>query len=162
MYIMIQRFHSFPERYQQSINWNDTTAIRWVMFYCHNNDVSISVKHITLQWRYYEHDGVSNHQPHDCLLNRLFRQRSKKTSYLRVTGLCDGNSPVTGEFPAQRARNAENVSIRWRHYDMYMPSSDKDSNILRLDMISSEVLSHLQSYATSYKISTLCCCALLD
>ena len=28
-----------------------------------------------------------------------------------------GNSPVTGEFPAQMASNAENVSIWWRHYD---------------------------------------------
>ena len=36
---------------------------------------------------------------------------SKKTSKLRVTGLCAGNSPVTGEFPAQKASNAENVSI---------------------------------------------------
>ena len=26
---------------------------------------------------------------------------------LRATGLCEGNSPVTGEFPAQRASNAE-------------------------------------------------------
>ena len=40
----------------------------------------------------------------------------KKTSKLRVTGLCVGNSPVTGEFPAQRASNAENVSIWWRHH----------------------------------------------
>ena len=39
------------------------------------------------------------------------RRRSKATSKLRVTGLCEGNSPVTGEFPAQRASNAENVSI---------------------------------------------------
>ena len=38
----------------------------------------------------------------------------KKTSKLRVTGLCEGNSPVTGEFPAQMASNAENVSIWWR------------------------------------------------
>ena len=60
--------------------------------------------------------GVSNHQPHDCLLNRLFRHRSKKTSKLRVTGLCEGNSLGTGEFPAQRASNAENVSIWWRHH----------------------------------------------
>ena len=50
------------------------------------------------------------------LLNRLFRHRSKKTSKLRVTGLCEGNSPVTGEFPAQRSSNAENVSIWWRHH----------------------------------------------
>ena len=47
----------------------------------------------TLQWRHNELDGVSNHQPDDCLLNRLFRRRSKKTSKLRVTGLCAGNSP---------------------------------------------------------------------
>ena len=64
-----------------------------------------------LLWRHNERDSVSNHQPQDCLLNRLFRCRSKKTSKLRVTGLCEGNSPVTGEFPAQRASNAENVSI---------------------------------------------------
>ena len=41
---------------------------------------------------------------------------SKKTSEFRVTGLCAGNSPVTGEFPAQRASNAENASIWWRHH----------------------------------------------
>ena len=55
---------------------------------------------------------------HDCLLNRLFRHRSKKTSKLRVTGLCAGNSPVTGEFHAQRASNAVNVSIWWRHHGL--------------------------------------------
>ena len=43
------------------------------------------------------------------------RRRSKKTSKHRVTGLRAGNSPVTGEFPAQMASNAENVSIWWRH-----------------------------------------------
>ena len=64
-------------------------------------------------WRHNGRDGVSNHQPHDCLLNRLFRCESKKTSRLHVTGLCAGNSPVTGEFPAQRANNAENALI-WR------------------------------------------------
>ena len=47
---------------------------------------------------------------------RLFRCRSKKTSKLCVTGLCAGNSPETGEFPAQMASNAENVSIWWRHH----------------------------------------------
>ena len=56
-------------------------------------------------------DDVSNHQPHDCWLNHLFRRRSKKTPKLRVTGLCAGNSPVTGEYPAQMVSNAENVSI---------------------------------------------------
>ena len=42
----------------------------------------------------------------------------KKTSKLRVTGLCEGNSPGTGEFPAQMASYAENVSIWWRHHDL--------------------------------------------
>ena len=41
----------------------------------------------------------------------------KKTSKLRVTGLCVGNSPGTGEFPAQMASYAENVSIWWRHHE---------------------------------------------
>ena len=46
-----------------------------------------------LRWRHNERNNVWNRQPHDCLLNRLFRRRSKKTSKLRVTGLCAGNSP---------------------------------------------------------------------
>ena len=73
---------------------------------------------MALRWRHNERDGVSNHQPHDCLLNRLFRCRSKKTSKLRVTGLCEANLPVTGEFPAQKASNAENISVWWRHHEV--------------------------------------------
>ena len=71
---------------------------------------------MALRWRHNGHDGVSNHQPNECLLNRLFRRRSKKPSKLRVTGLCVGNSSGTGEFPAQMASNAENVPIWWRHH----------------------------------------------
>ena len=62
---------------------------------------------MSLQWRHNESGGVSNHQRLDCLLNRVFRRRSKKTSKLRVTGLCEGKSPVTGEFLAQRANSAK-------------------------------------------------------
>ena len=69
-----------------------------------------------LRWRHNGRGGVSNHQPHNCSLNRLLRRRSKKTSKLRVTGLCVGNSQGTGEFPAQMANNAENVSIWWHHH----------------------------------------------
>ena len=76
---------------------------------------------LSLQWRHNERQGVSNHQPHDCLFNRLFRCRLKKTSRLRVTGLCAGNSPVTGDFTAQRASNAENVSIWCRHHVKQWP-----------------------------------------
>ena len=52
-----------------------------------------------LRWRHNGCDGVSNRRHFDCLLNCLFRCRSEKTSKLRVTGLSEGNSPVTGEFP---------------------------------------------------------------
>ena len=62
---------------------------------------------ISLQWRHNGRDGVSNHQPHDCLLNRLLRRRWKRTWKLSATGLCVGNLPVTSEFPAQMASNAE-------------------------------------------------------
>ena len=53
----------------------------------------------------------------------------QRTSNLRVTGLCEMNRPVTGEFPSQRANNAKNVSssciylivvsdisVLWTHY----------------------------------------------
>ena len=61
----------------------------------------------TLQWRHNGRYDVSNDQPHHCVLIRLFRRRSKKTSKLHATGLCEGNSTVTGEFPTQKARIAE-------------------------------------------------------
>ena len=73
----------------------------------HNTVVYMPRNASPLQWRHNEHDDVSKHQHNDCLLNRLFRHSSKKTSKLRVAGLCDGNSPVTGEFPIQRACNTE-------------------------------------------------------
>ena len=79
---------------------------------------------------YNGHDSVSNHQPHHCLLNRLFGCRSKKTSNLRVTGLCAGNSPGTVEFPAKMASNAENVSIWWRHHVADCPRSGTENESL--------------------------------
>ena len=101
--------------------------IHW-SYYLHHKDILESLnqiplksteetcRHITLQWHHNELDGVSNHQPHACILKRLCRCRSKKTSKLHVTGLCAGNSPVTGEFLTQRASNVENVSICCHHH----------------------------------------------
>ena len=77
----------------------------------------------TLRWRHNGRDSVSNRQPHHCLLNRLFRRRSKKTSKLHVTGLCVGNSPGNNEFPAQVASNTENSSIWWRHHELAVVAS---------------------------------------
>ena len=88
-----------------------------------------------LLWGHNGRDGVSNHQPHDCLLICLFRRRPKKTSKPRVTGICAGNSPVTGEFPALMASNAENVSMMtsswyelFLHYSMKSPVLGCGSN----------------------------------
>ena len=53
-----------------------------------------------LQWRHNEYHCVSNHRRLDCLRNRLSRRRSKNTLKLRVTGLCERNSLVTGVFSA--------------------------------------------------------------
>ena len=94
-------------------DWSDSRNNHW------KNNLAIDCfprfPSATLGWHYNGRDSVSNHQPHDCLLNRLSRRRSKKTSKLRITGLSAGNSPGTGEFPAQRVSNAEDVFIWWRH-----------------------------------------------
>ena len=63
-----------------------------------------SKPHGDTRWRIHTIIGLDNvfgllGQPHHCLLNRLFRCKSKKTPKLRFTGLCTGNSSVTGDFP---------------------------------------------------------------
>ena len=83
---------------------------------CLRHALTLWILSYLLQRRYNGYDGVSNHQPHHCLPNRFFWRILTKTSKVRVTGLCAVNSPVTGEFPAQMASNAENVSISWRHH----------------------------------------------
>ena len=84
----------------------------------------------TLQWRHNGRGGVSNHRHLDCLLDRLFRRRSKKLSKLRVTCPCEGNSQVTTEFPSQRASNTVKVSIWWRHHDFRLLGMNWTSGIL--------------------------------
>ena len=98
-----------------------SSMITWLVFViwhsgCDIDKFSYLMSLMSLRWRHNGCDSVSNHQPRECLLRRLIRRTSKKTSKLRVTGLCAGNSPETGEFPAQMASNAENVSIWWRHH----------------------------------------------
>ena len=91
--------------------------------------LSHRIVYVALQWRHNEHDVVSNHRRLDCLLHCLFRRRSQKTSKLRVTGLSEGNPPVTGRFPSQRASNEENVSIWWRHHVLYSYLLCKSSGV---------------------------------
>ena len=101
--------YNFIRISSESMSWLFQIGFSWLDIY-HSRWLA------PLAWRQNGRDGVSNHQPHDCLLNRSFRRRSK-TSKLRVTCLSEGNSPVIGEFPEQRASIAENVSIWWRHHD---------------------------------------------
>ena len=65
-----------------------------------------------------ECNGISNHRCLDLLLHCLFRCTLQKISRLCMTGLWEGNSPVTNEFPAQRASNVENVFIWWCLHEM--------------------------------------------
>ena len=108
---------------------------------------------MSLQWRHNGGDSVWNHQRHDCLLNHLFRRRSKKTSKLRVTGLCAGNSPETGEFSAQMASYAENVSIWWRHHVMGLIKSPSHKRpVIRSFDIVRDVLNKLLKKHTTLRI----------
>ena len=74
------------------MSWNN--GMRCIFFY------SIT----TLQWRHNGRDSVSNHQPHDCLLNCLFRRRSKKTLKLRlfVRGIHRGPVNSSHKWPVTR------------------------------------------------------------
>ena len=74
---------------------------------------------IPIQWLHNERDGISNYWCPHCSPNHLLRHKSKKTSRLCVTGLCEGTPPVTGGFPSQRASNVENVSIQWHHHALH-------------------------------------------
>ena len=90
-----------PQGLYHGIDWNlcwqEMSGKSQGIFFCqpHGNPL------VALQWRHDGYGSISNHHPHDCLLNRLFRRRSK----LCVTGLCAGNSPGTGDNPAQMASN---------------------------------------------------------
>ena len=108
--------HCLSQCWPRFMPWYNVTRPQWANSLCSMSPFVVVFLH-PLQWRHNGRDSVSNHQPHDSFLNRLFRHRSKKTSKLRTTGLCAAISPAAGEFPAQMASNAVNVSIWWRHHD---------------------------------------------
>ena len=88
----------FTQNYEKNgglISPNFTTfwkrVTKW--FFNFEKKWRLNVLQVALRWLHNGRDSVSNYQPYHCLLNRLFRRRSKKTSKLRVTGLCAGNSP---------------------------------------------------------------------
>ena len=61
---------------------------------------------LTLRWRHNGRGSVSNHQPHGCLLNRLFRRRSRKhessASLAFVWGIHRGPVNFPHKWPVMR------------------------------------------------------------
>ena len=108
-------------------NIKKVRCLTYIRCFFHNDQI---FSLYTLHGRHNDHYDILNHQPHGCLLNCLFRRRSKKTSKLRVTGLCVGNSPGTGEFPTQMASYVENVSIWWRHHVFSLNLSVQSTTVL--------------------------------
>ena len=85
-------------------SWYSLTITPDLHIYIHYQGCS-SLLLALQQWCHNECNGISNHWHLNCLLKFLFKQGSKKTSKLQVTGLYEGNPPVTGGFPSQRASN---------------------------------------------------------
>ena len=71
---------------------------------------------LALYWRHNDHDGVSNHQPRGCLLSPFIQTQIKENIKAPRHWPLYGEFTGTGEFPAQRASYAENVSNWWRHH----------------------------------------------
>ena len=132
----VKWYSGVNQRSCQLLRSDFTTWIRYLHPHDHGMWLLIDLLNKRLQWRHNGRERVSNHQPHDCLLNHLFSPRWKKTSKLRVTGLCAGNSPVTGEFPAQMASDAENVSIWWCHHATPKPMTNFNIHQMHTSMAS--------------------------
>ena len=64
---------------------------------CRSLQITFLNSFCALQWRYNKRDGVSDHQPHDCLLNRLFIQAQIKEN-IKVPR----HWPLCGEFTDDR------------------------------------------------------------
>ena len=95
--------------------------------YAHTAHLSYIGYVFVLQWRHNRRNGVSNHLLHHCLLNRLFKRRPKKSSKLRVTGVCAGNSPVTGNVSiwGRRHGNLTRINV---HILCWMTICDKNNH----------------------------------
>ena len=124
-----------------------TIYVVWHILYCCSFELLLDM---TLLWRHNGCDGVSLHQPHECLLNRSSRCRSKKTLRIRVTGLCAGNSPQTGEFPAQMSSWMVSHRIRseffTRNYLIMYSMSTSKYGYLKFTFLKDKIYSTYVAY----------------
>ena len=129
-------------------NWLWISTIRWfIRFWLFIYVVSwLSIYVVSLGQLF---ETVSNYQLHECLLNRLFRRRWKKTSKLRVTGLWEGNSPVTGEFPAQKASNAKKCFHLMTSSWIFLPFIIIAATLYGTLWLHTSLLSHHSRFSTN-------------
>ena len=81
---------------RQAVTKSSDSHVHWCKCVIKHQRVRVFL-YISSRWRHNGSDSVSNHQPCDRLLNRLFRRRWNKTSKLRVTGLCAGSPRTNGQ-----------------------------------------------------------------
>ena len=106
----------------------------------------------TLQWCH--NQRFPNHQPYDCLLNCLFKAQIKENIKAPRHWPLWGEFP--GEFPAQRASTAENVSISWRHHDFNHGIMDVITSFYGVSSCKVTYNTcHLSNYIWDYYIGTL-------
>ena len=78
IHILFRLYHNSPSKMCGDVRCR---VCEW--FFC------CTLRILTLQWRHDERDGVSNHQPRDCLFNHSFRRISM-------------HWPLWGEFTGER------------------------------------------------------------
>ena len=114
-----------PSAYQWLVKstqlWCDILC--WMNYHIYHNWMR---EHNTLQWRHNGRDGVSDHQPHECHTQPFIQVQIKEN--IKAQRLWPSCREFPGdrwiEFPTQRASNADNVSIWWRHHEMAMKGSN--------------------------------------
>ena len=105
----------------------------------------------TLQWYHNEYNGISNNQRLDCLLNQIVQAQIKENIKSLHHWPLRGNTPVTSGFPSQRASNAENVSIWWRHHHPGMEDDELSTGSQKL-IFHSTILLYKDKMVLLYRI----------
>ena len=76
-------------------------------------------------WRHNERHGIWTLCPAVC-----FGTHKKKHQGSASLAFVWGNPSLTSGFPSQRPSDAENISIRWRHQDLWMFVCQKSSSFV--------------------------------
>ena len=87
----------------------------------------------------------------DC--SKVSQVNIKKTSKPVLLVLCEGNPPVTGGFPSQRASDAESVSMAWRQHGIRWINAPQEStrtgDITKTKQITTKPCAYIMRYTSS-------------